>query len=377
MLPDRSAGHSILGESCLSRSHRAPRAVIAAVLALSPIAALTALAAISDAVDDAYSTNEDTALTVSATDGNGLLANDTTDGGTLCVTGFNTTGLQGSLDSAGVTDGSFTYTPPVNWNGTTTFTYDVAAVTVGVCPVGTVEDTATVTIMVNAVNDPPTAVAESFSALAGHTLNVASPGVLANDSDIDGDVLTAVKVNSPAHGVLTLAAEGGFSYTPASGYTGPDAFSYKASDGSLQSATRIVSLTVSAIPPNATPTPQPTPTPAPPTASPEPSQVESALPSDSGFATPQPLDTGLLPSASPSASPATSPASGQGPGLPLLAVGALVLLIGLLAVAGVFFVRSQRSEGDEAFETDGYGSPARSMDEEAHGDEHDDMSADQ
>lgn len=314
--------------------------------------AATALAATSDAVDDGYSIAEDAVLVVpTEPDIPSLLANDTTDGGTLCVTGFDTTGLQGSLDSAGVTDGSFTYTPPANWNGTTTFTYGVAAESVGVCPVGAPEDTATVTITVNPVNDPPTAVADSFSALAGHTLNVAAPGVLANDSDIDGDSLHAHKVNSPSHGVVTLADDGGFSYTPASGYTGPDAFSYRAYDGSVESATRIVSLTVSAIPPNPTPPPQPTPTPAPPTASPEPSPSESPLPSDSGFASPSPFDTGLLPSESPSPSPATSPTSGQGVGLPLLAIGALVLLIGLLAVAGVFFVRSQRSEGDEAFET--------------------------
>jgi hypothetical protein len=351
MLPDRSAGHSILGDSCLNLMRRAMTATLAALLALAPVAAATALAATSDAVDDAYSTNEDAALTVNASDLNGLLANDTTDGGTLCVTGFNTTGLQGSLEAAGVTDGSFTYTPPANWNGTTTFTYDVAAESGSVCLVGTVEDTATVTITVYPVNDAPTAVADSFSALASHTLNVAAPGVLANDSDIDADALHARRVNSPAHGVLTLADDGGFSYTPASGYTGPDAFSYRAYDGSVESPTRIVSLTVSAIPPNPTPTPQPTPTPAPPTASPEPSPSESPLPSDSGLASPSPFDTGLLASGSPSPSPSTNPTSGQGGGLPLLAIGALVLLIGLLAVAGVFFVRSQRSEGDEAVET--------------------------
>src|SRR5206468_3889443 len=147
------------------------------------------------------------------------------------------------------------------------FTYNLGTVSDSACTSepGAI---ATVTITVNPVNDPPSAAADSFSALANHTLNVAAPGVLANDSDVDGDSLSAVKVNSPAHGVLTLAADGGFSYSATSGYTGPDAFSYKASDGLLQSATRIVSLSVSAIPPAATPTPEPTPTPAPPTASP-------------------------------------------------------------------------------------------------------------
>jgi hypothetical protein len=276
----------------------------------------------------------------------GLLANDHPDPTTCALAVVTTDFLAGTVDIQ--TDGSFVFTPATNFNGDTSFMYRIGSDPGTGCS-ATIDSTATVTIMVTAVNDAPTAVADSFSALANHTLNVAAPGVLANDSDVDGDGLHAHKVNSPAHGALTLADDGGFSYTPASGYTGPDAFSYRAYDGSVESATRIVSLTVSAIPPNPTPTPEPTPTPAPPTASPETSPSESPLPSDSGLASP--FDTGLLPSESPSASPVTSPTSGQGGGLPLLAVGALALLIGLLAVAGVFFVRSQRSEGDEAVET--------------------------
>jgi len=353
MLPDRSARHSILGVSCLSLSHRATTGAIAALLVLSPIAAVTALAD-GLAADDIYSVDEDAVGGLVVPVETGVLMNDTGGSLALCVSSFDTTSLEGTLEPPGVNaDGSFIYTPPSNFNGTTTFTYTVATKIVEACPPAN-EGSAVVTINVTAVNDPPTATADSFSALANHTLNVAAPGVLANDSDIDGDSLTAVKVNSPAHGVLTLAADGGFSYTPTSGYTGPDAFSYKASDGSLQSATRIVSLTVSAIPPNPTPTPEPTPTPAPPTASPEPSPSESPLPTDSGLASPSPFETGT-PSESPSASPVTSPTSGQGGGLPLLAVGALALLLGLLAVAAVYFVRSQRSEGDEAFETGAYG----------------------
>ena len=322
-------------------------AALAALLALLPIAAATALAATSDAVDDVYSVAEDAVLVVpTAPDIPSLLANDTTDGGTLCVTGFNTTGLQGTLESAGVTDGSFTYTPPANFYGTTTFTYDVAAESGSVCPVGTVEDTATVTITITAVNDPPAAVADSFTALKDRTLNVAAPGVLRNDSDVDGDSLTAVKASSPAHGVVTLASEGSFSYTPNAGYVGPDAFSYRASDGSATSAQRVVSLSVVTVPPPPTPTPAPTPTPVP-TASPtpEPSATESPAPSDSGFEVPsvEPTESAA---ASPTAGPASGSVSGQG-GLPLVAVGALAALLGLLAVAAVYFVRSQRDDAPD------------------------------
>ena len=55
--------------------------------------------------------------------------------------------------------------------------------------------------------------------------------MLANDTDADGDTLTAVKVAAPAHGTLTLNTNGGFTYTPASNYFGADSFTYQANDG--------------------------------------------------------------------------------------------------------------------------------------------------
>ena len=184
-------------------------------------------------------------------------------------------------------------------------------------------------------NDAPTAAADSFIVLKDRTLNVGVPGVLVNDDDIDNDTLSAVKVTNPAHGVLVLASDGSFSYTPANGYTGPDAFSYRASDGSLSSPTRVVSLTVTAVPPVPTPTPPPTPTPAP-TPSPEPTVAEpspSAEPSQSAEPS-----TSASASLAPSASP--TPDAGSEPGavthrrrggisLPvLLVIVLLVLLIG-------------------------------------------------
>ena len=65
-------------------------------------------------------------------------------------------------------------------------------------------------------------------------LTVAAPGVLGNDSDPDGDPLTAVLVSGPSHGSLTLNANGVL-YTPAVDYAGADSFSYRASDGALTS----------------------------------------------------------------------------------------------------------------------------------------------
>ncbi len=78
-------------------------------------------------------------------------------------------------------------------------------------------------------------------------LTVAAPGVLGNDSDPDGDPLTAVLVTGPSHGSLTLNANGSFSYTPAADFTGADSFSYRASDGTLTSNVATVTLNVTAV----------------------------------------------------------------------------------------------------------------------------------
>ncbi|PYQ77359.1 MAG: hypothetical protein DMG04_00640, partial [Acidobacteria bacterium] len=66
------------------------------------------------------------------------------------------------------------------------------------------------TITVTAVNDPPLAANDSYAATEDTVLTIAAPGVLANDSDVDGDPLTAVIVAGPAHGSVTLTASGSF-----------------------------------------------------------------------------------------------------------------------------------------------------------------------
>jgi hypothetical protein len=329
---------------------RGTAVLLAVILALSPAAA-AAVAADGLALDDAYTLAEDGLLTVPVD--TGVLANDTGGSAVLCVSGFDTTSLQGSLGDPGVNpDGSFTYTPPPDFNGTETFTYDVSTLVAGVCPPPPAsEGKGTVTITVEPVNDPPTAVADTFTVLANRTLTIGAPGVLGNDSDVDGDPLTAVKASSPAHGSVTLAADGGFSYTPNDGYVGKDAFSYRANDGTANSPQRLVNLTIAAPRPTPSPTPIPTPTPVPPTASPEPSPTESPEPSDSDVATPSPEIT-VAPSASPSPGPVTGPVVGPG-GPPIVAIGALALLLGLLAIAGLFFIRSQ-SRGNDGDVQPGY-----------------------
>src|SRR5207302_1545755 len=85
---------------------------------------------------------------------------------------------------------------------------------------------------------------DAYSTAEDTAISVAAPGVLGNDTDVDGDSLTAVLVAGPAHGSLTLNANGSFSYTPAANYNGSDSFTYKANDGSADSTVATVSFTI-------------------------------------------------------------------------------------------------------------------------------------
>ncbi len=91
-------------------------------------------------------------------------------------------------------------------------------------------------------NRPPLATADSHDTPEDTPLTVTAPGVLGNDTDPDSDGLTAIVDESPLHGILALEADGGFTYTPESGYSGTDSFTYHASDGELDSEVVTVSL---------------------------------------------------------------------------------------------------------------------------------------
>jgi VCBS repeat-containing protein len=90
----------------------------------------------------------------------------------------------------------------------------------------------------------PVARPDSYSTPANTVLNVAAPGVLANDTDADNDPLTAGMPTSPSHGKLLLNENGSFTYTPAAGYTGTDTFTYMAHDGTGGMVVATVTITV-------------------------------------------------------------------------------------------------------------------------------------
>ena len=95
------------------------------------------------------------------------------------------------------------------------------------------------------INNAPVAVNDSYSINKDTVLNVTAPGILANDTDADGDTLTVASVsNGPGHGTLNWNADGSISYTPNPGYVGTDSFKYKANDGETNSAKATVTITI-------------------------------------------------------------------------------------------------------------------------------------
>src|SRR5207247_1100033 len=130
------------------------------------------------ALNDSFATDEDTALTITAP---GVLGNDTDIDSPVLTAVVVTGASHGTLALA--TDGSFTYTPAANFNGSDSFTYkanhwlpDSHAVSVA--------------LTINPVNDAPVAVNDSFATNEDTALTITAPGVLANDTDVDGNSLT-------------------------------------------------------------------------------------------------------------------------------------------------------------------------------------------
>ncbi|EAP99107.1 VCBS [Janibacter sp. HTCC2649] len=192
------------------------------------------------AVDDAKTVVEDAAAT--AVD---VLANDTdVDGGPISIASVNQPTNGTVVISGGGT--GLTYQPDANYcnnpPGTTldTFTYTLT-------PGGS---TATVSLTVTCVNDPPNAVDDATS--VGEGAAGAAVPVLANDTDPDPtDVLSVTSVDttgtiggvSLVGGVVTYNPNGQFEYL-AAGATATDTFSYTVSDGNGGTDTAVVTVTV-------------------------------------------------------------------------------------------------------------------------------------
>lgn len=186
---------------------------------------------------DTYTTNENTALSVAAP---GVLANDIDPNGFPLAAVLQSSPSHGTLNLSA--DGSFVYTPQAFYKGPDSFTYlDFDGKLDG--------NITTVSLTVVPVNQPPTVTSATYSTPEDDTLVVPAPGILATAFDPNGLSLSAVLVNPPQNGTVSLGATGGFTYTANTGFVGTDSFTFKASDANLSSNLGTVTINVTPIPP--------------------------------------------------------------------------------------------------------------------------------
>lgn len=177
------------------------------------------------AVDDFLSLPEDTPTTLN------VLANDSdVDGPTLFISAVGLPAVGSVVNNST----NLFYTPPPDYFGPDVFTYTVSD--------GLLTDTATVSLTVTPVNDPP--IARPDTAFTAEDTSE-SIDVLANDSDVDGDVLTIISVSTPANGTTTTNGRVVL-YFPNLNFDGTDIFTYVISDG-LVTATTTVTVNIVAI----------------------------------------------------------------------------------------------------------------------------------
>jgi gliding motility-associated-like protein len=167
------------------------------------------------AADDNAVVNEDSVLLYDVSD------NDSDpDGDELTYTildGIETDEGTLTMDENGV----ITYIPPADFNGTVDFTY-IACDNTNLC------DTATVTIVVLPINDPPIGVNDEYTINQDTTLD---NDVSENDSDVDNTNLVFDAITDVINGTLTFNPDGTFTYVPNPGYFGVDGFTYTVCDG--------------------------------------------------------------------------------------------------------------------------------------------------
>jgi len=132
------------------------------------------------------------------------------------------------------TEPNLTYTPDAHFNGSDSFTFKVND--------GALDSVlGTVSITVTAVNDSPTADADSLTTREDTAVSIALAG-----SDPDGDPLTFSVLEGPSHGSLS-GTEPNLTYTPNANFNGSDVFTFKVNDGTVDSEPATVSITVTPV----------------------------------------------------------------------------------------------------------------------------------
>jgi len=190
-------------------------------------------------VADAYAARVNTPLSIGAP---GFLVNDVDlDGEVISAVSIQDNVDHGAL--AAFADGSFTYTPDPGFTGTDSFAYRMRDAS------NNFSDPVTVVITVFANGTLPVGTPDQFAVASDETLVVAAPGFLANDIDLNGEPLSAVSIQDNVdHGTLAAFADGSFTYTPDSGFTGTDSFAYRMRDASNNFSDPVL-VTIQVLPP--------------------------------------------------------------------------------------------------------------------------------
>jgi large repetitive protein len=171
-----------------------------------------------DIADDSKTTKEDTPVKILVLDNDSFAAGATI---TAVTNGSNGTVVINS-------DGTVTYTPNSNFNGSDSFTYTVTS--------GGVTETATVNVLVDAVPDP---VNDAYTT----DEDVLVSGSVA-DADVGDGLATYTVTSVPRSGVLSFNPDGSFIYTPNPDFNGTDSFTYQVTDANGDSATAIATILV-------------------------------------------------------------------------------------------------------------------------------------
>ncbi|MBS1542731.1 MAG: tandem-95 repeat protein [Bacteroidetes bacterium] len=195
---------------------------------------------------DSGTTNEDTPVTLP-----NITANDTDVDGTIDVSSVDldptTAGVQSSFSDAKGTwsvnaSGQVTYTPALNYNGVASISYAVND------NAGAISNSATITISVSPVNDPPVLNDIVISTFR----NIAVSGSVLDPADLDPDgtplTVNTTATNPPDHGTLVLQSNGSYTFTPLTNYVGIDVAEVQVCDNGIPlppaCSTKIININV-------------------------------------------------------------------------------------------------------------------------------------
>lgn len=182
------------------------------------------------ATDDVYTTPHNTPISAQVGVNDAVSA-----GSSFVMTGPLSNPAAGTVTMQ--SDGTYTFTPTNGFSGTVSFPYQACLP----APNQTACATAMVTITVPVATTAPKG--QDDTSTTPMNTPVVIP-VLANDS---GNGLTIVSTTAPAHGTVAITPDGSVTYTPATGYTGPDTFTYTVKDASGNTYTQTVTVTVGGI----------------------------------------------------------------------------------------------------------------------------------